>query len=105
MQLKYPIVFLDTETTGTNVYSDRIIEIAAIRLNPDGTEKKGFTRLNPGIPIPAEAVAIHKITDKDVADKPKFADVAEKLMAFLDGCDFAGYNIKRFDLPILEEGH
>jgi DNA polymerase-3 subunit epsilon len=103
LKLTRPLVILDTETTGTNIYTDRIVEFAATRINPgDPKQVKGCQRFNPGIPIPKEASDIHHITDADVAKSPTFSDKAESILKFLSGCDFAGYNIKKFDLPLLE---
>ena len=81
--------------------SDRIIEIACLKVHPDGRREQWIRRLNPGIPIPPASTAIHGISDADVADAPRFRDVAAELAAFLAGCDLAGYNIAGFDLPVL----
>jgi DNA polymerase III subunit epsilon len=99
--LEKPLAVIDVETTGANPDNDRIVEIAVLRVTPDGKYTRGDRRLNPGIPIPPEATAIHGITDADVAYAPTFADVADCLLAFLDGCDFCGFNLKRFDLRLL----
>jgi DNA polymerase III subunit epsilon len=101
LPLERPLVFFDTETTGTNPRADRIIEIACVRANPDGRHDLWVRRLNPGIPIPAGSTAIHGISDADVASAPRFRECAAELAAFLDGCDLAGYNITGFDLPVL----
>jgi len=104
LKLTRPLVILDTETTGTNFRTDRIVEFAATRIEPDGKKPlKGYQRFNPGVPIPKEASEIHHIVDADVAQAPKFGEKAEPIFKLLSGCDFAGYNIKRFDLPLLEE--
>jgi DNA polymerase-3 subunit epsilon len=103
LKLSAPLVVLDLETTGTNIYRDLIIEIAATKIEPDGKMTQGYKRFNPGIPIPKEASDIHHIMDADVANAPSFKSHAEGLLKFVSGCDFAGYNIKRFDLPMLEE--
>lgn len=103
LELSRPLVVLDLETTGTSVHTDRIVEIAVIQVSPDGSEKAFTTRLNPGVPIPQEATDVHGITDADVADCKPFSEVAKNLHAFLEGCDLAGYNAKRFDLPLLEQ--
>lgn len=96
-----PLVFFDLETTGLNVSKDRIVELALIRLHPDGEVDERVRRFNPGIPIPPEASEVHGITDKDVADKAPFAASARSLAKLLDDCDLAGFNVRQFDLPIL----
>jgi DNA polymerase III subunit epsilon len=101
LPLERPLVVFDTETTGTNSRSDRIVEIACVKVYPDGRREDWERRLNPGIPIPAGSTAIHGITDADVASAPRFRDVAAELAAYLEGCDLAGYNIAGFDLPVL----
>jgi DNA polymerase-3 subunit epsilon len=101
LPLERPLVVFDTETTGTNSRSDRIVEIACVKIHPDGRREDWERRLNPGIPIPAASTAIHGISDADVADAPRFRDVAAELSAYLGGCDLAGYNIAGFDLPVL----
>ncbi|MCL6524003.1 MAG: 3'-5' exonuclease [Thermoflavifilum sp.] len=103
LQLKRPLAFLDLETTGVNLANDRIVEIAIVKIFPDGQQKNKVKRVNPGIPIPPEATAIHGITDKDVANCPTFKDVANEIKQFLDNCDLAGYNLHRFDIPMLVE--
>ncbi len=99
--LERPLVVFDTETTGTNSRSDRVVEIACVKIHPDGRREDFERRLNPGIPIPAASTAIHGISDADVAGAPRFRDVAAELAAYLEGCDLAGYNIAGFDLPVL----
>jgi DNA polymerase-3 subunit epsilon len=101
LPLERPLVVFDTETTGTNSRSDRIIEIACLKIHPDGRREDWVRRFQPGIPIPPTSTAIHGIGDADVRDAPRFRDVAAELAAFLDGCDLAGYNIAGFDLPVL----
>lgn len=101
LPLDRPLVVFDTETTGTNSRSDRIVEIACVKIHPDGRREDWERRLNPGIPIPAGSTAIHGISDADVASAPRFRDVAAELAAYLAGCDLAGYNIAGFDLPVL----
>ncbi len=101
LPLERPLVVFDTETTGTNSRSDRIVEIACVKIHPDGRREDWERRLNPGIPIPAPSTAIHGISDADVASAPRFRDVAAELAAYLEGCDLAGYNIAGFDLPVL----
>ncbi len=101
LPLDRPLVVFDTETTGTNPRMDRIIEIACVKIRPDGSREQFVQRLNPGIPIPAASTAIHGIRESDVASSPRFRDVASALAAFLEGADLAGYNITGFDLPVL----
>jgi len=101
LPLERPLVVFDTETTGTNSRSDRIIEIACVKIHPDGRREDWVRRFQPGIPIPPGSTAIHGITDADVANAPRFRDAASELAAFLEGCDLAGYNIAGFDLPVL----
>jgi DNA polymerase III subunit epsilon len=101
LQLDRPLVVFDTETTGTNPRSDRIVEIACLKILPDGRREEFVKRLNPRMPIPSASTAIHGIGDRDVKDAPAFKDVAAELARFLEGCDLAGYNITGFDLPML----
>jgi len=103
LPLTRPLVFFDLETTGTHTVGDRIVEIAAIKLYPDGRRETWTRRVHPGRPIPPESSAIHGITDEDVRDAPRFKDLAGDLANFLEGADLAGYNILRFDLPFLRE--
>ena len=103
LNLKRPIIFFDLETTGVDTTKDRIVEISMIKIMPDGEEITKTRRLNPGMPIPPEATAVHGITDDDVKDCPSFAQVARSLAQFLQGCDFGGFNSNRFDLPVLVE--
>ena len=100
LNLKRPIIFFDLETTGVDTSRDRIVEISMIKVMPDGEEITRTRRLNPGMPIPAEATAVHGITDDDVRDCPSFAQVAKSLAEFVRGCDFGGFNSNRFDLPV-----
>jgi len=102
LRLDRPLVFFDLETTGLKVGTDRIVEMALIRVSPQGDVLERVRRFNPGIPIPAEATAVHGITDEDVADEMPFASRARALAQLLEGCDLAGFNIRRFDLPMLE---
>lgn len=99
--LSRPLAFFDLETTGLSTTSDRIVELALIRVSPQGDVLERVRRFNPGIPIPPEASAIHGITDEDVADEPPFSAVARSLVELLDNCDLGGFNIRRFDLPML----
>jgi len=101
--LEKPLVFLDLETTGLNLIHDRIVEISLLKIFPDNKEKCLTFRVNPLIPIPKEATLIHGITDKDIADKPTFNDIADKIISFLIDTDLAGFNILRFDVPLLAE--
>lgn len=103
LKLTRPLAFFDLETTGVNVASDRIIEISILKVLPSGEKEVMTRRINPGIPIPEVVSKIHGIYDKDVADKPKFREVAQLLANFLQGCDLAGYNSNKFDVPILVE--
>ena len=100
-KLDRPLAFFDLETTGLNTKSDRIVELALIRITPQGDVLERVRRFNPGIPIPAEAAAVHGITDEDVADEPAFASTAKSLLELLEDCDLAGFNIRRFDIPML----
>jgi DNA polymerase-3 subunit epsilon len=99
--LEKPLAIVDLETTGTDPQSDRIVEIGILKVRPDGRRSRRILRLNPGVPIPPSATEVHGITDEDVADGPRFADVAADLLAFLEGCDLCGFNLKRFDLRML----
>jgi len=103
LNLKRPIIFFDLETTGVDTSKDRIVEISMIKIMPDGEEIVKTRRINPGMPIPPEATAIHGISDADVADQPLFAQVAKSLEQFVRGCDFGGFNSNRSDLPMLVE--
>jgi DNA polymerase-3 subunit epsilon len=103
LQLKRPLVFLDLETTGTNIGTDRIIEIALLKVHPGGKQESKVHRINPTIPIPAESSKIHGISDVDVKDAPTFKHLAQEFLTFLGGCDLAGYNSNKFDIPILIE--
>jgi DNA polymerase-3 subunit epsilon len=103
LNLRRSLAFIDLETTGINITNDRIVEISVLKISPEGKEEWMTTRVNPEIPIPAKSTAIHGITDKDVADSPRFRDIAKKLALFLEGCDLAGYNALKFDIPVLAE--
>lgn len=105
LQLKRPIVFFDLETTGINITKDRIVEISIVKVMPgreDAPEVK-TRRVNPEMHIPEEATAIHHITDEDVASQPTFRQVARSLADYIKGCDIAGFNSNRFDVPMLDE--
>ena len=103
LELKRPIVFFDLETTGVDTSKDRIVEISMIKVMPDGSKDIKTRRVNPEMHIPAEATAIHGITDEDVKDEPTFRQLAKSLAQFIQGCDFGGFNSNRFDLPLLVE--
>lgn len=103
LALKNPLVFFDLETTGVNVASDRIVEISWLKIQPDGRESSKTQLVNPTIPIDPRAIAIHGITDEDVKDKPTFSELARTLANEFEGCDFAGYNSNKFDIPLLAE--
>ena len=104
LKLERPIVFFDLETTGVNVVTDRIVQIGALRYEPGRPEPQRLKMLiHPGVRIPAETTAVHGITDADVADAPRFKAVSEQLLAFFDGADVGGYNVGRFDLPLIME--
>lgn len=103
LNLKKPLAFFDLETTGVNIQRDRIVEICIAKAFPDGNVEVKTRRINPGIPIPAEASAIHGIYDEDVADEPQFKQVGKSLAQYLEGCDLAGFNSNRFDVPLLVE--
>lgn len=103
LNLSRPLVVFDLETTGTNIVRDRIVEISAVKLMPDGTRIEKTKRLNPEMHIPEEATAVHHITDEMVADEPTFRQVSKALNAFFEGCDVAGFNSNKFDVPLLVE--
>lgn len=102
IELKRPLVVFDLETTGLFPRRDRIIEIAAVKMNPDGTEERLEHLVNPGIPIPPETTAIHGVDDATVRRCPTFAELADEIYAFFEGCDIAGFNSDRYDIPCLE---
>ena len=101
--LTRPLAFFDLETTGIKVATDRIVETSIVKVNIDGSTRIKTKRINPSMHIPAEVTAIHGITDEDVKDAPKFAEVAHELDQFLENCDLAGYNSNHFDIPLLVE--
>jgi len=103
LNLKNPLIFLDLETTGMNIVTDRIVEIALIKVHPDGREEEKQYRINPEMLIPEVTSKIHGIYDEDVKDKPTFKEVAKTIVQFMEGCDFAGFNSNRFDIPLLAE--
>ena len=103
LQLTRPICFFDLETTGVNVTNDRIVEICVHKVHPNGKEETHTWRVNPTIPIPAGASAVHGIYDADVADKPTFAHLAAEVNGLIQDSDLAGYNSNKFDIPLLAE--
>ncbi|MBO5643289.1 MAG: 3'-5' exonuclease [Kiritimatiellae bacterium] len=103
INLDRPLIVFDIESTGTSPRQDRIIELAVIKVMPDGTEESRCWLLNPGVHIPEQTTAIHGISDEIVKDCPTFADKADEIFEFFDGCDLSGFNADRFDIPCLEE--
>jgi DNA polymerase-3 subunit epsilon len=103
LSLKNPLICLDLETTGINVANDRIVEIALLKIHPDGSEEEKLMRINPEMPIPENSSNIHGIYDEDVKDEPTFKEVAKTIAHFIEGCDLAGFNSNRFDIPLLAE--
>jgi DNA polymerase-3 subunit epsilon len=103
LQLARPIAFIDLETTGVNISNDRIVEIAIVKIAPDGTKQVKRKLINPLMPIPAGSSDIHGITDDMVKDAPSFKQVANEVKQFMENCDMGGYNSNRFDVPMLIE--
>ena len=103
LQLTRPLAFIDLETTGVNISLDRIVEIAIVKINPDGTQQVKRKLINPMMPIPKGASDVHGITDDMVKDAPVFKQVANEIKQFIDHCDIGGYNSNRFDIPMLIE--
>ncbi len=103
LNLKKPIIFFDLETTGTNITQDRIVEISVLKIKPNGEESERTIRINPEMPIPAEATAVHGITNEDVANCRTFKMIAKDLAQSFVGCDIAGFNSNRFDIPMLDQ--
>ncbi|GAO44271.1 3'-5' exonuclease [Flavihumibacter petaseus] len=103
LQLQKPLAFIDLETTGTNLGTDRVVEIAIVKINKDFSRQVKRKLINPEMPIPPAASEIHGITDEVVKDAPAFRQVANELKQFLDNCDLGGYNSNRFDIPLLVE--
>lgn len=101
LSLTKPLAIIDLETTGLDIENDRIIEISALLIRPDGSQISKTRRVNPGIPIPAEATAVHGIRDADVAGEPRFSQIAASLLEFLADADFCGFNLRGFDVPLL----
>ena len=103
LNLKIPICFFDLEATGANIATDRIVEIAVIKLLPNGETIRKSNLVNPGMAIPAESTAIHGIKDEDVQGKPLFKDVARDYAKLFEGADLGGFSIFKFDIPLLVE--
>jgi DNA polymerase III subunit epsilon len=106
LRLDRPILFLDLETTGTDPGNDRVVQIGFVKLHPDGREElfrdTGEVLVNPERPIPRESTQIHGITDEMVRDAPTFEKMADSVLEFMTGADLAGYNLLRFDVPLLQ---
>lgn len=103
LNLSRPLALFDLETTGINISSDRIVQIAVLKIFPNGSDERFSTLVNPTIPIPKATSEIHGIYDEDVKDKTPFKSIAHDLVEFLDDCDLAGYNSNKFDIPLLME--
>jgi DNA polymerase-3 subunit epsilon len=103
LKLERPLAIFDLEATGLNISQDRIVEIAIIKINPDGTEETFTSKVNPEMPIPEEVSLIHGIYDKDVVDAPKLGDLAQRIIDFVGDADLGGYNSNKFDIPMLAE--
>jgi len=103
LNLRKPIVFFDLETTGIDVVNDRIVEISLLKVFPDGKEETKTMRINPEMPIPPQSTEIHGISDEDVKNEPTFNTVAKEIAKYIEGCDLAGYNSNKFDIPLLAE--
>lgn len=103
LNLKNPLAFFDLETTGTNTTNDRIVEISIVKITVKGEQEIKTRKINPTIPIPLETSLIHGIYDEDIKDSPTFKQIARSLADFVEGCDLAGFNILKFDVPVLVE--
>ncbi|MBM3167806.1 MAG: 3'-5' exonuclease [Bacteroidetes bacterium] len=103
LNLKNTLAFFDLEATGTNVATDRIVEISIVKLMPDGGQQLYTRRINPGIPIPLEASLIHGIYDKDIKHEPLFKDLAQEVVQFIGNADLGGFNVLKYDIPLLVE--
>jgi len=103
LNLKNPLVFFDLETTGININTDRIVEICYLKVYPNGNEESKTMRINPEMHIPEQSSSVHGIYDEDVADCPTFKEVAKQIAHDIEGCDIAGFNSNRFDVPLLAE--
>jgi DNA polymerase-3 subunit epsilon len=99
--LSRPLVFVDLETTGVDPLSDRIVELSLLKVHHDGRRETLTRRLNPGMPIPPGSTRVHGITDADVAGAPPFAEIASAVLTFIGDADLAGFNVRRFDFPLL----
>lgn len=103
LKLTRPLIVFDLETTGIDISRDRIVELCFVKIQPDGTREIKTRRINPEMPIPKESTAIHGITDEDVANEMTFRQIAASMAKWIEGCDFAGFNSNRFDVPMLVE--
>ena len=103
LKLTKPIVFFDLETTGVNIAKDRIVEISILKVFPNGNKESKTWLVNPEVEIPAESTAVHGITNEKVAGEPTFKELASKINEMISGCDLAGFNSNRFDIPLLAE--
>lgn len=103
IELQRPLAFIDLETTGINLGTDRIVEIAIVKIMPDGSRLVKRKLINPEMPIPGESTAVHGITDEMVKDAPTFRQAANEIKQFLENCDISGYNSNKFDIPLLVE--
>jgi len=103
LQLEKPLAIFDLEATGLNITKERIVQIAILKINPDGSEEKFESLINPEINISEEVTKIHGIKNEDVADAPTFTQVSDKIIAFIENADLAGYNSNKFDIPLLAE--
>ena len=103
LNLKNPLIFFDLETTGIDIVTDRIVEISYLKIYPNGKEESKTIRVNPGVPIPEKASELHGITNEMVKDCPTFKEIAKSLANEMEGCDLAGFNSNRFDIPLLAE--
>jgi len=103
LSLKRPLAIFDIETTGLNITKDRIVEIAIIKVSPDGKEEYFSKKINPEMPIPLETSLLHGIYDEDIINEPTFKEIADELVTFIGDADLAGYNSNKFDIPVLSE--
>ena len=103
LKLTRPICFFDLETTGTNVAKDRIVEIAILKIFPNGNKESKTWLVNPEMPIPDDSMAIHGITNEKVANEPTFKELSQEIHAMIKDCDLGGFNSDRFDIPLLAE--
>jgi len=103
LRLKNPLIIFDLETTGINIASDRIVELSYLKVYPNGDQEARTMKINPTVPIPEKVSKIHGITDQDVRDAPTFQEVARSIANIFEGCDFAGFNSNKFDIPLLAE--